>query len=108
MKPLAGLGLRKAIKRADAERLLLLMLLSFAASVVLTRVYLQLTGYPQIGGGELHIAHMLWGGLLLFVGAMLMLIVANRWVLPTGAILTGIGVGLFIDEVGKFITKYND
>jgi hypothetical protein len=108
MKPLAGLGLRKTIKRADAERLMLLMLLSFAGSVVLTRIYLQLTGYPQIGGGELHIAHMLWGGLLLFVGALLMLVLANRWVLPIGAILTGIGVGLFIDEVGKFITKSND
>lgn len=108
MKPLTFPGFRRAIKRADAERLLLLMLLSFAGSVVVTRIYLQLTGYPQIGGGELHIAHMLWGGLLLFVGAMLMLIVANRWVLPVGAILTGVGVGLFIDEVGKFITKSND
>ena len=108
MKPLAGLGLRRAIKRADAERLLLFMLLSFAASVVVTRVYLQLTGYPQIGGGELHIAHMLWGGLLLFVGALLLLIIANRWMQPIGAILIGIGVGLFIDEVGKFITKSND
>lgn len=108
MKLLANLGFRHAIKRADAERLMLLMLLSFAASVVVTRVYLQLTGYPQIGGGELHIAHLLWGGLLLFVGALLLLLLANRWALPAGAILTGIGVGLFIDEVGKFITKSND
>ncbi|MBP7686878.1 MAG: hypothetical protein KA765_03185 [Thermoflexales bacterium] len=108
MKPFAGLGLRRAIKRAAAERLMLLMLLSFAASVVLTRIYLQLTGYPQIGGGELHIAHMLWGGLLLFIGALLLLLIANRWMQPIGAILTGIGVGLFIDEVGKFITKSND
>ena len=108
MKLLAGLGFRKAIRRADAERLLLIMLLSFAASVVVTRIYLQLTGFPQIGSGELHIAHLLWGGLLLFVGALIMLILANRWVLPIGAILTGVGVGLFIDEVGKFITKSND
>jgi hypothetical protein len=108
MKPLTALGHRRAIKRADAERLLLIMLLSFAASVVLTRVYLQLTGFPQIGSGELHIAHLLWGGLLLFVGALLILILANRWLLPVAAILSGVGVGLFIDEVGKFITKSND
>lgn len=108
MKPISGLSLRNAVKRADAERYLLLMLLSFAASVVLTRVYLQLTGYPQIGSGELHIAHMLWGGLLLFASALLMLTLANRWVMQLCAILTGLGVGLFIDEVGKFITKSND
>lgn len=108
MKPIRGIGIRSGVKRANVERYLLSMLLSFAASVVLTRIYLQLTGYPQIGGGELHIAHMLWGGLLLFVGALLMLTFANRWVLQLCAILSGLGVGLFIDEVGKFITRNND
>jgi hypothetical protein len=86
------------------------MLLSFAASVVVTRVFLQLTGFPKIGGGDsgLHIAHVLWGGLLLFVGTLLPLIFVNRWVYPVTAILSGVGVGLFIDEVGKFITDNND
>ena len=36
-------------------------------TVAVTRVYLELTGYPQIGNAELHIAHALWGGLLLFL-----------------------------------------
>lgn len=108
MKPIRGIGIRNGVKRAEAERYLLSMLLSFAASVVLTRIYLQLTGYPQIGSGELHIAHMLWGGLLLFAAALLMLTFANRWVLQLCALLSGLGVGLFIDEVGKFITKSND
>jgi hypothetical protein len=36
------------------------------------------------------------------------LIFANQWVYPLTAILSGIGVGLFIDEVGKFITATND
>lgn len=101
-------AIRKPVKRANAERYLLIMLLSFAASVILTRIYLQLTGFPQIGTGELHIAHMLWGGLLLFVSAVLMLTLANSWALNLSAILSGAGVGLFIDEVGKFITKTND
>ena len=99
---------RQPVKRGNAEHYLLLMLLSFAVSVTLTRLFLYLTGYPQIGGGQLHIAHLLWGGLLLFVASLLMLILANRWVLTTGAILSGVGVGLFIDEVGKFITRSND
>jgi hypothetical protein len=76
--------------------------------VVLTRLFLQLTGYPQLGGATLHIAHLLWGGLLLFIGALAMLVFANRWVYRLGAILAGVGVGLFIDEVGKFITRTND
>jgi hypothetical protein len=86
----------------------MLTLLSFAATVSLTRLFLELTGYPQLGGGTLHIAHVLYGGLLLFIAALLPLIFANRWSYTAGALLAGIGVGLFIDEVGKFITQSND
>jgi Xaa-Pro aminopeptidase len=99
---------RSPVKRQSAEHYLLIMLLSFAASVSLTRLFLEMTGYPQIGGGTLHIAHLLWGGLLLFIASLLPLIFANRWVYTIGALLGGIGVGLFIDEVGKFITQNND
>jgi hypothetical protein len=64
--------------------------------------------YPQIGNDVLHIAHALWGGLLLFVAALLPLALANRWAIKASALLSGIGIGLFIDEVGKFITQTND
>ncbi len=100
--------IRRPVRRPGAEQFTLLMLLSFAASVALTRLFLELTGYPQLGGGELHIAHMLWGGLLLFAAALLPLVFANRWVYLLGALLAGVGIGLFIDEVGKFITHNND
>ncbi len=86
----------------------MISLISFAASVILTRLFLQITGYPQLGSETLHIAHVLWGGLLLFIAALLPLILANRWVFNTSAVLSGVGVGLFIDEVGKFITQTND
>jgi hypothetical protein len=100
--------IRKPVRRGGVERYLLLTLLSFAASVAATRLFLELTGYPQLGSRVLHIAHVLWGGVLLFVAALLPLIYANRWVYDVGALLAGIGVGLFIDEVGKFITQTND
>ncbi len=100
--------IQNPVKRPGAEYYLLLTLMSFAVSVTLTRTFLFLTGYPQVGGGGLHIAHVLWGGLILFVAALLPLIFANRWVYPLNAILSGIGVGLFIDEVGKFITQNNN
>ena len=107
MQPLIT-RVRKPVEREGAEFYLFLLLLSFAASVSLTRLFLELTGYPQLGNQTLHIAHVLWGGLLLFVSALLMLIYANRWVYRVGAILAGLGVGLFMDEVGKFITQTND
>jgi hypothetical protein len=99
---------RSAVKRAHAETYLLLSLTAFAGSVIATRLFLELTGYPQLGNSELHIAHALWGGLLLLAAVLLPLILANRWACTVSAILSGLGVGLFIDEIGKFITQKND
>jgi hypothetical protein len=100
--------IRSPVRREDAPQYLLLMLISFAASITLTRLFLQLTGYPQFGTGSLHIAHVLWGGLLLFLASLFPLILVNRWVLTLSAVLGGAGAGLFLDEVGKFITSTND
>ena len=91
-----------------AERSLLIMLVGFALSVIGTRWFLALTGFPKIGGGDLHIAHALWGGALLFVGALLPMVWGGRRVHDVAAASVGVGMGLFIDEVGKFITTRND
>ncbi len=40
-------------------------LVTTLATVVLTRLLLGLTGFPQLGGGGVHISHVLWGGLLM-------------------------------------------
>lgn len=96
------------LEREDAARYLLISNVSFALSVALVRFFLTLTGFPQIGGGDLHISHVLWGGLLLFVAVLAVLVVDHPWAYTGSAILSGVGIGLFIDEVGKFITKdYN-
>lgn len=94
--------------RARGPHYLMLTILSFAATVIITRTFLILTGYPQVGGRTLHIAHVLWGGLFLFVALVAIFIIANRSFYRLAAILGGIGVGLFIDEVGKFITQDNN
>jgi hypothetical protein len=98
----------KPVQRRGAERYLQLTVLSFAASVSLTRLILELTGYPQLGNETLHIAHVLYGGVILYIASLLPLLYSNRWTYTWTAILSGLGVGLFIDEVGKFVTQTND
>jgi hypothetical protein len=99
---------RLVFRRDNAERYILISLVAFAVTVIFTRAFLQLTGFPQLGNDVLHIAHALWGGLLLIVAVYLPLTLANRWVFKASALLSGIGIGLFIDEIGKFITQTND
>ncbi len=109
MRYYEGLSKRvNMIRRVHAERYMLLSLISFSASISVTRLFLSAAGYPQIGNGTFHIAHVLWGGLLLFISVLLVILFANRRVYTLGAVLGGAGMGLFIDEVGKFITQNND
>jgi hypothetical protein len=96
------------VERENAVRYMTISLVSSIATVILVRFFLYLTGYPQIGSGTLHIAHVLWGGLILYIAAILPLIYLNPKLHMIGAILSGVGIGLFIDEVGKFITRQYD
>lgn len=96
------------VERLESGRYVFLLVISFALAVLATRGFLELTGYPQLGSNTLHIAHLLWGGLALILALLAVLIFANRWIMLGSAIFGGIGVGLFIDEVGKFITVDND
>jgi len=99
---------RSPIIQSRVNEYLLITLISFASSVSITRLFLYVTGYPKIGSGDLHIAHVLWGGLFLFLGTLLPIVFSNRWSLDFSALFSGIGIGLFIDEVGKFITQNNN
>lgn len=83
-------------------------LVSAVLAVLGIRLYLRLAGYPTIGGEGLHIAHMLWGGLLMLIALVLLLGFLGRGAQWAGAILGGLGFGTFIDEVGKFVTHDND
>lgn len=101
-RPLIG------VRRDQGHRYLSITIVAFAVTVILVREYLDFAGYPRIGGGTLHVAHMLWGGLLLVVAAILIQLFVGRRALALSALAAGVGVGLFIDEVGKFITTSND
>jgi hypothetical protein len=77
-------------------------------TVLVTRGALALTGFPQLGGGGLHVAHVLWGGLLMALAVVAVLSWAGPVVRPLAALVGGVGFGLFIDEIGKFVTSDND
>src|SRR6266702_1490362 len=61
------------VRNLDGGLFLERFLVSGVATIVLLRFYLEITGYPQVGGGGLHIAHMLWGGLLMLVAIVMLL-----------------------------------
>lgn len=77
-------------------------------SILAIRTFLHVFGYPQLGEGRFHIAHILWGGSLMMFALVLLLGFLNRTVKSWAAILGGLGFGMFIDELGKFVTSDND
>lgn len=85
-----------------------IFLVSAVSSLLLLRFFLYLAGYPQVGGGSLHIAHMLWGGLLMAAAVTIAVSFLGARVQRFSALLGGVGFGIFIDELGKFITRDNN
>lgn len=78
------------------------------ASFLGIRSFLAVTGYPRIGSEGIHIAHMLWGGLLMLAALMLLFAFLDRSVQRLAAVLAGLGFGTFVDEIGKFVTADNN
>jgi len=96
------------VRNLDALYYLEIFIVCAVSSILVIRLFLHLTGYPQIGNSTLHIAHMLWGGLLMLVSIIMLFSFIGRRVELWVAILGGIGFGMFIDEVGKFVTRDNN
>lgn len=100
------MGRIRLVRLVGGAENLQLFAVSGISAVLVTRGFLAMAGYPQVGGRGLHIAHMLWGGLLLVIALLLVLtfIGGRRW----AALIGGVGFGLFIDEIGKFVTQTNN
>jgi len=96
------------IRNLDASSYFEVFLVSAVATILGTRFYLVLTGFPKVGGAGLHVAHRLWGGLLMLVGIVLLLNFVDGAARKLAALVAGVGFGLFIDEVGKFVTSDNN
>ncbi len=96
------------IRSIRAREQLELFIVSSVSSLLLLRYYLHLTHYPQIGGGSLHISHMLYGGLFMLIAIVLLVSFLGRRIERVAVLIGGVGFGIFIDEIGKFLTKDNN
>ena len=99
---------RSLVRNMDAGGLVQSFLVAAIASLLGLRFYLWVMKYPQVGGDGLHIAHMLWGGLGMLVAIILMFVFLGKRIQQVAAIVGGLGFGIFIDELGKFITSDNN
>ena len=99
---------RSQVRNVDIGALQDTFLISAVTMILVIRLQLWITHYPQLGGGKLHIAHLLWGGVLMLIAIGLLLSFLGRSLRTPAAIVGGLGFGFFIDEVGKFVTSDND
>jgi hypothetical protein len=95
----------RPIRNVDAGDLIEMMLVVAVTTIVIIRIILELSGYPKLGGGGLHIAHVLYGGLMMIAALILVFALLNMSAQWAAAFVGGVGFGFFIDEVGKFISN---
>jgi hypothetical protein len=96
------------VRAFDLGPLLDTILVFAVATILIIRTQLWLSNYPQLGGHGLHIAHLLWGGLGMLIAIVILVSYLNPVARQVGAVLGGIGLGFFIDEMGKFLTSDNN
>ena len=103
-RPLLG----RLTRDAEAPLLFESFFVAAVASFLGIRWFLASAGYPRVGSNGIHIAHMLWGGLLMLLALMLLFAFLDRSVQHLAAVIAGLGFGTFIDEIGKFVTSDNN
>jgi len=103
-----GIKVQKIVRDVEVGRYFENILVSSFFSILVIRAYLKIFGYPLVGAGDVHVAHMLFGGIIMLAAYILVISFLNRDMKHISTVIFGIGFGMFIDEVGKFITRDNN
>ena len=64
---------RLFVRNLEVDNLLESFFISAVGAMLTLRFLLYFLDYPQLGGRSLHIAHMLWGGLLMLLAQICLL-----------------------------------
>ena len=62
------------VRRVQAAGQFEVFFVAAVGTILIVRAALALTGWPQLGGGKIHFAHLLWGGLGMLIGIVLFII----------------------------------
>src|SRR5882757_2884388 len=98
----------RLVRNVEFAQLFDTFFITAITTILVVRFSLKLTGYPQVGSSVLHISHLLPGSVLMLAAILLLLGAINRAVRGFAAVIAGVGFGLVLDEIGKFITKDNN
>jgi len=98
----------KLIQKETAPDNILLLMISAIFSLLSVRLYLQLANFPKIGTGSWHVAHAVFGGFFMIFSSLLSISFYGKTIRKTSSILFGLGMGLFVDEIGKLLSSDND
>jgi uncharacterized membrane protein YdcZ (DUF606 family) len=96
---------RFAVKSGNFVHHLDVFLVLAICSVLGNRLFLIITGYPQLGNGTLHISHAIWGATMMAVAIVWSISYLGPSTRTFVAVLGGMGFGWFVDELGKFVTR---
>ena len=98
----------RIVRNVEFAQLFDTFFITAITTILAVRFFLKLTGYPEIGGSTLHISHLVPGSILMLASVLVLLAAVNRAARGFAAVVAGIGFGLILDELGKFITKDNN
>lgn len=100
----------EAVPRDNADSYLFTVLCFFLLSLLCTKLFMGYL-YDDVGSiyiGGLHIHHHFFGAVLIVLAAIWGIYYSNEVSIRTASVMLGAGLGIFIDEMGEYMTDALD